>query len=623
MVSPTLAKFIRFDLIGRDKTREAFDSVKRGARDTSRTVTKALAFVGVAGGLIGLVRHFDNLTERGMVYAETLKSQSSLLGIGVERLQEYRFASEQTGESAEAFDAALVSLTRRLGEAQQGKGDEIFRQYGIDLRDTEGHARGVDAVLRDLFDTTAALADPQERLRVLYKAGGNELARLTNLAREGAVGLDEYAANAHKLGQILEADVIEDLDAAQRELKVINRAVEVNEAKTAANLKTWKKWSSGVKLSASETAGAVASEMSSMFDPLEEQGLATLSLTIDRLESLIESRLSSNANLEDSWLDRMFGLDIAGQDKTLDRLREQLDEAEKVFAERKAAPVETPEGGGGANDPLGDSDKAQKFIEKLRFEEEQLARTNVEQAIYSNLKAAGVERTSAFGMEIEGLTNTLETHRLVQGLLAEETPTYAQQLEYLHTLVDSGKISWDQYSLAVGRVAEKMRDDWANSLQSTLGNMQGFTGSLSRENDKWFRINQSFGIASALISTYQGASKALELGPILGPIAAAATIASGLAYVAQIASTKPGGGGGRGGGGRISAGGGSSLVASSREQDRRDRSGGAGREIQAGTSRTAVHITLKGRAIFGRDDLLDLVRHINEAVGDTALITAS
>lgn len=58
---------------------------------------------------------------------------------------------------------------------------------------------------------------------------------------------------------------------------------------------------------------------------------------------------------------------------------------------------------------------------------------------------------------------------------------------------------------------------------------------------------KALAIASSIINTYQGATKALAQGGIAGPIAAAGIIASGLAAVKQIVSVKvPGASGGGG-----------------------------------------------------------------------------
>jgi hypothetical protein len=54
-----------------------------------------------------------------------------------------------------------------------------------------------------------------------------------------------------------------------------------------------------------------------------------------------------------------------------------------------------------------------------------------------------------------------------------------------------------------------------------------------------FGDSKELAIASAIINTYEGATKALGQGGIYGPVLAAIVIASGLAQVAKIVSTKP------------------------------------------------------------------------------------
>ena len=80
--------------------------------------------------------------------------------------------------------------------------------------------------------------------------------------------------------------------------------------------------------------------------------------------------------------------------------------------------------------------------------------------------------------------------------------------------------------------------------QSVLG---GLSGLMDSHNRKAFEAGKVAAIANATISTIQGATQALSLGPILGPIMAGVVSAMGFANIAKIASTpfKGGGGGGK------------------------------------------------------------------------------
>lgn len=89
------------------------------------------------------------------------------------------------------------------------------------------------------------------------------------------------------------------------------------------------------------------------------------------------------------------------------------------------------------------------------------------------------------------------------------------------------------------------------------GAMQSFYEAGGQRSRAFFDLYKAFSIAETTISTYKAAANALEappvgLGPVWGWALAATVIASGLARVAQIASTQPGG---SAGGGGISGGG--------------------------------------------------------------------
>lgn len=86
--------------------------------------------------------------------------------------------------------------------------------------------------------------------------------------------------------------------------------------------------------------------------------------------------------------------------------------------------------------------------------------------------------------------------------------------------------------------------------QSILGYLTTLSAGAAQKNRAMFELNKIGSIANAIIYTYEGANKALSLGPWGIPIAAA-IVAAGLANVATIASTTfgssaPSGGGGSG-----------------------------------------------------------------------------
>lgn len=101
------------------------------------------------------------------------------------------------------------------------------------------------------------------------------------------------------------------------------------------------------------------------------------------------------------------------------------------------------------------------------------------------------------------------------------------------------------------RKKKKAEDDLAVQM-ATLDAIAGTLGSLSQLAGKDAATGKALSAAQAIINTYTGATKALAQGGIVGPIAAAGVIASGIASVRQIYATQlpPTAGGGSGSGPR-------------------------------------------------------------------------
>ncbi len=101
------------------------------------------------------------------------------------------------------------------------------------------------------------------------------------------------------------------------------------------------------------------------------------------------------------------------------------------------------------------------------------------------------------------------------------------------------------------RKKQKAEDDLAVQM-ATLDAIAGTLGSLSQLAGKDAATGKALSAAQAIINTYTGATKALAQGGIIGPIAAAGVIASGIASVRQIYATQlpPTAGGGSGSGPR-------------------------------------------------------------------------
>ncbi|HUS38865.1 MAG TPA: hypothetical protein VMX74_05415, partial [Pirellulales bacterium] len=171
-----------------------------GAAAAARTLSVGIGALVAGVGIAGLVR----LAKSSLDVADAMGKTADKVGVTVGQLQELRFAAERTGATQRALDLSLQRFTRRVGEAAVGTGElkKSVEQYDIQLRNADGTMRPVVAILRDYADAVKGATSPQEQLRLAVKAFDSEGAVLVNLLREGADGIDRYAAEAQRLGVI-------------------------------------------------------------------------------------------------------------------------------------------------------------------------------------------------------------------------------------------------------------------------------------------------------------------------------------------------------------------------------------------------------------------------------------
>jgi hypothetical protein len=186
----------------------------------------------------------------------------------------------------------------------------------------------------------------------------------------------------------------------------------------------------------------------------------------------------------------------------------------------------------------------------LALSRESIELTNSKNEAESNLS---VERQRFNAEQIEDELLKLEALREIDLLYGEK------EAERLQAIVDNAneetqakidaQIVLDEFNeqsrqtnLANKKAIDEAEKKIDTSKKETfMGNLEAVSGALNGlsalagENAE---AQKGIGIAQAVIDTYVGATKALAQGGIAGPVAAAGVIASGLASVITIASTK-------------------------------------------------------------------------------------
>ena len=210
---------------------------------------------------------------------------------------------------------------------------------------------------------------------------------------------------------------------------------------------------------------------------------------------------------------------------------------------------------------------------------------------------------SAFGGRIAALVESLQTERETLEVWYEESLALLGQaneaeLEAIGGHNEARLRLEEEYQ---SRLAAIRGAGHGDALTSVLQSGQRIATAIGQTNERAMRVAQAFGAAEALVNAYRAASQVLaspEVPWFAKVSAAAGVLAAGIGFANSIKSISAGGGGGgAAGGGAVS--------------------GGAAQSPQVSRN---VAIQLTGGNMFSRDQVINLINGINEAVEDGAIV---
>lgn len=194
----------------------------RRAGEAAAGFTASFLTLQAARGAAAAVKQ---LTLEVGALGDNIAKTGSRIGIGVEALQELRFAGERVGISTNVIDAALGRLNKRLGEAKAGFGTAVKglslleKQTGVTI-DTN---QSLENQFTQIIDGLSKVEDESLRVGIAEQFFGEQGRQLNNIIRGGAKDLESYRRQARRFGLVTEeqakaaeafADAQQDLGAA-------------------------------------------------------------------------------------------------------------------------------------------------------------------------------------------------------------------------------------------------------------------------------------------------------------------------------------------------------------------------------------------------------------------------
>lgn len=208
------AKFDR----GMDQSRTRVQRLGSEARRASgilRTLVPAATFAGLV-----------TLMQQSIRTGANIADMAERAGVSAERLQEMRFAAEQSGATVRDMDDALSRFNRRLGlfaADRSGGAAKAFEQLGIEVRTATGEVRATEDVLDEVIARLGRMESQAEVSAAASLFFGEDAGpRLAQLLAQGSEEVERLSGRAHDLGIVLEDELTERAQRTAEQMDELN-----------------------------------------------------------------------------------------------------------------------------------------------------------------------------------------------------------------------------------------------------------------------------------------------------------------------------------------------------------------------------------------------------------------
>lgn len=620
----------------------------------SRATVNRLGKLGV--GLAGVgVAIAANLINKSADAARELRTLSNLANTGTTEFQRYAAGARTVGIQNDKLADILKDVNDRIGDfVSTGGGPmaDFFENIAPKVGVTADQFRRLSGpqAMQLYVDSLERANVSQEEMTFYMEAMASDATALVPLLRDGGTEMERLGDNAEKAGQILSDIEIERLTQMEQAIADSTRSLEVLTQKVAAGLSPMLIALSNHFMGAAEGAEIFEEEGDAAFDSIVNGagfvldaiegikrsfqvagrllamfGLGGKEVMLTLARDIVEFPTQATNELI-NLLNKIPGIDIdqfgmselgKSIQQEIDLTQGAIDEGWKDINDILLKPLPSGQFKVLVDEAEQAAEDAVKKAERIREamglqqqdgetgpnakerEEQEKERENLQR------KLDQIRQANLTELELLKEKQAMERDILAQGKEAElELKGGYQQVER-----EMAARHEDELTKLTERAAEERRrleEQKLKARQATTGQiLSNLTTLMNTESRKMFEIGKAAGIANSIISTYTGASKALELGWPLGPIAAAAITAKGFAQVAAIRSQSFGGGGGSGG-----AGSGGSVTGNINDQ---------GEAVQASgqpSERTVANISIQGGDVFSRDSVISLAEQMAELSDD-------
>ena len=166
-----------------------FGRLKGAAGGLTNSLGGLVPAIGIAGlGALG---------KRSIDAADNLNDLSQRTGVGVETLDKFGKAANDSGSSLDEVAKAMGKLAKGVIDPAS-KANEALKSIGVSSTNAQGKIRGVDAIMLDLADKFSKMPNGVEKTALAMEIFGKSGANIIPMLNEGKEALNGYSATIDK-----------------------------------------------------------------------------------------------------------------------------------------------------------------------------------------------------------------------------------------------------------------------------------------------------------------------------------------------------------------------------------------------------------------------------------------
>lgn len=201
----------------------------------AKTATLAVGMAALAAAMVKAEKALINLTKESAAYADSINTMAVVTNISTESLQEYTYAAELLDVSVDKITQSQLEVTKSMSDARNGTEERIqaFNRLGVAYQNADGSLRSSEEVFWEVIDALGQMSNETERDSVAMKILAESATELNPLIEAGSKKMEEYAAEAHEVGYVLDSEALASLQEVDDAMQRFNRTTEAAKNKLA------------------------------------------------------------------------------------------------------------------------------------------------------------------------------------------------------------------------------------------------------------------------------------------------------------------------------------------------------------------------------------------------------